>query len=90
MSVIEVTSLSTKGQVVIPNSIREKLKLGPGSKLMIIQDGDSILLKPIKVPKKEQFKKLIALGDRIREELNLKEEDIEKALKNARDDANSS
>ncbi len=88
MAILEVTSISTKGQIVIPQGIREKLGLEPGTKLIVIQEGDSILLKPIKLPKKEQFKKLISLGDKIRNKLELKEDDIEKAIAMVRREKN--
>lgn len=84
MSILEVTSLSTRGQVVIPNNIRESMRLEPGTKMIIIQEGDNILLKPIKAPKQNQFEKIIALGDRIREELGLKDGDIENTIKKVR------
>ena len=84
MATLEVTSLSTKGQIVIPRRIREKLGLKPGTKLIVIQEGDGILLKPITLPKKEQFKKLISLGDKVRNKLGLKEDDIEKAIETVR------
>jgi antitoxin PrlF len=89
MSILEVTSLSTRGQVVIPNDIREKMKLEPGTKMIIIQEGDNILLKPIKVPKMSQFDKIIAIGDDVRNELNLKESDVEKAIQDVRNRKNA-
>jgi len=88
MSTLEVTSLSTKGQVVIPKEIRKKLGLKPGTKMIVIQERDNILLKPITLPKKEQFEKLISLGDKIRDSLNLKEGDIEKAIEAVRKSKN--
>ena len=84
MYILEITSLFTRGQVVIPNDIREKMNLEPGTKMINIQEGDNILLKPIKVPKMSQFDKIIAIGDKARKELNLKESDIDKAIKNIR------
>ena len=90
MPIFEVTSLSTKGQVVIPNEIREKMHLEPGTKMIVIQDGDNILLKPIKAPRKGQFEQLITLGDKISNELGLKESDIEKAIKDVRKNADRS
>jgi antitoxin PrlF len=84
MSILDVTSLSTRGQVVIPNDIREKIKLEPGTKMIIIQEGDNILLKPIKASKMSQFDKIIAIGDKARKELNLKESDVDQAIKNVR------
>lgn len=89
MSILEVTSLSTRGQVVIPNDIREKMKLEPGTKMIIIQEGDNILLKPIKTPRMSQFDKIIAIGDKARKELNLKENDIDQAIKNVRKKRNA-
>ena len=84
MPILEVTSLSTKGQIVIPKEIRKNLGLKPGTKLIVIQEKDNILLKPIILPKKEQFEKLILFGDKVRESLNLKESDIEKAIEEVR------
>ena len=46
MNSIEITSMSTKGQVVIPSAIRRKLQMKGGSKLIVIQEGENILLKP--------------------------------------------
>jgi len=43
-----VTSLSVKGQVVIPKSLREVLGLQPGDKFIVMQEGDAIVLKPMK------------------------------------------
>lgn len=89
MSILEVTSVSTRGQVVIPNDIRENMNLKPGTKMIIIQEGDNILLKPIKTPRMSQFDKIIALGDKARKELNLKESDVDKAIKNVRKKRNA-
>lgn len=41
-------TISPKYQVVIPKSIREKLKLKPGQKLQIIQLGNRIEIIPVK------------------------------------------
>jgi len=40
---INITKLSSKGQVVIPSEMRKKIKVG--EKLLIIQNKDSIILK---------------------------------------------
>ena len=56
----------------------------PGTKMIIIQKGDNILLKPIKAPKMSQFEKVISLGDKARNELNLKESDVDQAIKDVR------
>ena len=43
----DITSVSAKGQIVIPKAIRDKLQISPGVKLMVLSDGTNILLKPI-------------------------------------------
>jgi len=87
MSLLEVTSLSTKGQIVIPNTIREEMNLEPGIKMIIIQDGENILIKPIKKPALEQFKKLIEIGNEITDEINLDESEINSTMKEFRTNA---
>lgn len=40
------TTLSSKGQVVLPRLVRSKLHLTPGTKLVCVVQGDSIVLTP--------------------------------------------
>ena len=76
--------MSVKGQVVIPNKIRKALGLKPNYKLIILQDGNNILLKPIEEPKIKDFKNLIAMGDEITKQLNLKRKDVASVIKETR------
>ena len=84
MSTIEITSMSTKGQIVIPASMRKQLNIGGGSKMIVLQDGNNILLKPIQKPKKDEFKSILHLADELRTEIDLTEGDIEEAIKATR------
>ena len=43
---METTKLSTKGQVIIPKSIRAHYKWDSGQELIIIESEDGIFLKP--------------------------------------------
>lgn len=43
----EYTTLSTKGQVIIPSGLREELKLSPGTKMSIRREGQTLILRPI-------------------------------------------
>ncbi len=45
---VEIITLSSKGQLVIPKGLREKLKLEQQDKFVIIAEHDSILLKRIR------------------------------------------
>jgi len=40
------TTLSSKGQVVLPRLVRSKLHLAPGTKLVCEIQGDSVVLTP--------------------------------------------
>jgi AbrB family looped-hinge helix DNA binding protein len=53
MNNVQVTSVSSKGQVVIPADIRESMGITIGAKLIIFTDGENLLLKPIQAPKYE-------------------------------------
>jgi len=56
---LDVASLSSRGQFVIPRNFRKVLKLTTGSKLAIVCDGKNLLLKPISRPDTEAFKAVI-------------------------------
>ena len=45
MSTIATTKLSSKGQVVIPELIRKKLGLEPGTEFVVLGDKDVVVLK---------------------------------------------
>jgi AbrB family looped-hinge helix DNA binding protein len=42
-----VTTVSTKGQLVIPAEIRERLGIEPGAKIAISVEGSRIVLQPV-------------------------------------------
>ena len=69
MDTLEITSLSTKGQIVIPRSIRNQLNLDTGDKLIVVCDGTNILLKPELMPRMSEFKTLVEETDKITSEL---------------------
>ena len=51
-----ITRLSTKGQVILPKAIRERRKWGPGTRLVIQEMADGVLLKaaPVFTPTRHE------------------------------------
>lgn len=43
-----VTSLSTKGQIIIPKRIREALGLRPGARIIVELEGNKVILRPVR------------------------------------------
>lgn len=59
---VQVTTTSPKGQVVIPQEIREELGIESGTKFAVYGKGDTIIFKRIEVPTVKDFEKLAKFG----------------------------
>ncbi len=85
MSAIELTKLSSKGQVVIPQNVRDELSLKEGETFAVVGKEDTIILKKVQVPaKKELFEKIHKWGVEFAEKKGLKEEDLQKIIEKSR------
>lgn len=82
--ITEITSLSSKGQIVLPKNIRESLSLDIGDKFMVFTDKDNILLKPIKQINMNEFDKLMKISEEWAYSVGMKEKDIKEAIKVSR------
>ncbi len=81
MSEVELTKLSSKGQIVIPLDVREELDLKEGATFAVMAKNDTILLKKIEMPsKKEAFEKLHAWGVKFAKAKGIKEENLQAAI----------
>ena len=56
---IDIAALTSKGQFTIPSKFRDLLRLSAGSKMVIVCDGEHLLLKPIKQPEAQAFHPII-------------------------------
>ena len=56
----EITSLSSKGQVVIPQSIREQLDLKEGEKFQVFAKDNYVMLRKLDRPSPEEWEELRA------------------------------
>jgi AbrB family looped-hinge helix DNA binding protein len=59
MAAIETTKMSSKGQIVIPEEIRNRLGLRTGDKFLVLGDKDVVILKTISSPSIQEFDDLI-------------------------------
>lgn len=76
LTMVDVTTISTKGQVVIPQHIREELALEEGSQLVVSRMEDFVLLKKIHIPDpKKEFEELTKIGERHAKQRGIKSED---------------
>ena len=53
---MELTKISSKGQIVIPLKIRNELKIAEGSVIAIEKIKDMVVLKKIEIDLEKQFK----------------------------------
>ena len=81
MNTLDVTTMSSKGQVVIPMDIRKALGLLTGVKLMVLTDGSSLLLKPLQTPKLQAFRALVRRSRHYAKHAGLRKRTLAKALR---------
>jgi len=81
MENIEITSMSSRGQIVIPQSLRTRLKIHEGEKFVVIGEDNTIVLKKVEMPSFKGFEKLLAKTKEFAKNKGLNEADLEKAIK---------
>jgi AbrB family looped-hinge helix DNA binding protein len=75
----EITTISEKGQVVIPQSIRKELGIKPKNKFLVYGKGDTIIMKKLDLPDlKKEWDDIFKLMDK--KDLTLSEEEIKKEV----------
>lgn len=78
------TTLSSKGQVVIPEAIRERLGLKAGAQFVVVADRDVVILKVLEAPALSEFSALTAQARRAAKAAGLKAADVPRAIKKVR------
>ena len=46
----EITTVSEKGQVVIPQSLRKEMRIRPRTKFLVFGRGDTVIMKRLELP----------------------------------------
>jgi AbrB family looped-hinge helix DNA binding protein len=78
------TKLSSRGQVVIPEEIRNTLGLSEGDQFVVIGEGDAVILKAITPPKLEEFQNLLSQARTEAKRVGIKKADLKSAIAKVR------
>ena len=76
MHMVEVTKISSKGQVVIPFDIRKELGLDTGSTVVVSKMKDYVLMKKVSIPDiSKEFERLSKWGSSFAKKKGVKSEE---------------
>lgn len=84
MNEAATTTLSSKGQVVIPEEIRARLGLQPGAQFVVVGDRDTVILKVLEPPSLKEFQGLMAQARKAAKQAGIKRTDVAKAITKVR------
>jgi AbrB family looped-hinge helix DNA binding protein len=84
MASLATTKMSSKGQVVIPEEIRKRLKLKAGSQFVVIGEQDVVILKMISPPSMEDFDDLVVEARKRARQAGLRPSDITRTIRRVR------
>ena len=84
---VDVLTVSTKGQIVLPAPIRKALSIKSGDRLAAYAIGDTVMLKPVKVPTEEDFKSWLDEAQAWAGNAGLEPADVDDAIREVRAEA---
>lgn len=78
------TKLSSRGQVVIPEEIRKRLRLEPGDQFVVVGEGNVVILKTVESPKPEELKALMDQVQAAAKAAGITPEDVDRVIREVR------
>ncbi|MFW5983597.1 MAG: AbrB/MazE/SpoVT family DNA-binding domain-containing protein [Halobacteria archaeon] len=85
MSEVEMVTVSSRGQISIPADLRREMEIGEGTKLLVVSEGDNILLRKVdESTVKDSFKDILRPMWEKAEEEGLDGEDAESLVHESR------
>jgi len=84
MGELATTRLSSKGQVVIPEDVRDRLGLKTGDQFVVVGEGDVVILKTISPPSMKEFDGLVSKARSQARRAGLKPSDVASAVRKVR------
>ena len=85
MNTLATTRMSSRGQIVIPETIRKQLNLKAGAQFVVVGNDDVVILKAITAPDMDTFDSLIQQARQQAKLAGLKRADIARAVSKVRD-----
>ena len=80
----QVLTVSSKGQIALPVSIRRSMSIDYGDKLVAYASGDAIMLKVLKLPSTEEFEAAMEEAEEWAASVGYQEEDVDDIIKSVR------
>ncbi len=85
---VEMVKMSSRGQIVIPQGIRQEICASEGTMFAVVSGKDSIVLKKVAMPSKEdlicELKEIAKEGRKKLEAKGIKEADIPNIVEKSR------
>lgn len=81
---MQVLTVSSKGQISLPVSIRKMLSINTGDKLVAYASGDAIMLKTLKMPTVQELEKSLDEAQKWAASVGYKESDVNDIIKSVR------
>lgn len=82
---MDVVTVSSKGQVVLPAAIRKSLSISDGDKLAAYASDDFIMLKVLRMPTIDEFKSKLDQAQEWAASVGYAEEDVDSIIKATRE-----
>ena len=73
---VDVLTVSSKGQIALPVEMRRRLSIKQGDKYAAFENGDVIVLKPIKLPTEDEFMLWLDEASAWAKDINLQESQV--------------
>ena len=80
----QISTVSSKGQISLPVSIRKLLSISSGDKLVAYASGDTIILKALKLPTAEEFEASLNEAQEWAASVGYSERDVDEIIKSVR------
>lgn len=84
MNAVDVTKMSSRGQVVIPQDIRNTLGLENGTRFVVYGQGDTVVLKRVGRPSADEGRRLLAASRKLARRAGIKRASVKKAIAKVR------